>query len=53
MVRAVRIAREKLDDVEDDVVRTFLMKSMAGMTVARLGVFREKNKVASLKTWTK
>ena len=47
------MAREKLDDDDDDVVRTFLMKSMAGMTVARLGVLREKNKVASLKIWTK
>jgi hypothetical protein len=37
MVRVAQIAREKLDDVKD-IVRTFLMKSIAGMTVARLGV---------------
>jgi hypothetical protein len=29
-----------------------LMKSMAGITVARLGVEREKNNVASFKTCT-
>ena len=47
------MARENLDDGDDDVVRTLLMRSMAGMTVARLGVPREKNNVASLKIWTK
>jgi hypothetical protein len=35
------------------VVRTLSMCSMAGITVARLGVPREKNIVASLKIWTK
>ena len=49
MERAARIARENSDDDLDDVVRTLSMRSMAGMTVARLGVPREKNKVASLK----
>ena len=48
-MRAAWIARENLDDDLDDVVRTSLMSSMAGMTVARLGVPQEKNKVASLK----
>jgi hypothetical protein len=49
MVRAARIGRENLEDDSDDVVRTSLMCSMAGITVARLGVPREKNRVASLK----
>jgi hypothetical protein len=53
MVRAARIARQNLDDESDDVVRTLSMCSMAGITVARLGVPREKNIVASLKIWTK
>jgi len=48
-VRAAQIARENLDDDSDDVVRTLLISSMAGTTVARLGVMREKNRVASLK----
>jgi len=48
-VRAAQIARENLDDDLDDVVRTLLMSSMAGTTVARLGVPQEKNKVVSLK----
>lgn len=32
------------------LVRTVSMWSIAGMTMARLGVSREKNNVASLKT---
>jgi hypothetical protein len=43
------MGRENLDADFDDVVRTLSIRSMAGMTVARLGVSREKNKVASLK----
>jgi hypothetical protein len=50
MVRAARTARDNLDDESDDIVRTLSISSMAGMTVARLGVPREKNSVASLKT---
>jgi hypothetical protein len=38
---------ENLDDDSDDVVSTLLMCFMAGMTVARLGVPQEKNRVAS------
>jgi len=49
MVRAARIAREKSDEKSDDAVRTLSMSSMAGRTVAKLGVPREKNNVASLK----
>jgi len=44
---------EYLDDDKDDVVRTLSIRSMAGMTVAKLGVSQEKNRVASLKTWMK
>jgi hypothetical protein len=50
MVMAAWIARDSLDDNSDEVVRTLLMRSMAGMTVARLGVLCEKNSVVSLKT---
>ena len=46
----MRIARENLDDGLDEVVRTLSMTSMAGMTVARLGMSQEKNNVVSLKT---
>jgi hypothetical protein len=49
MVGAAWIGRENLKDDLDDVVRTSLMCSMAGIMVARLGVPQEKNKVASLK----
>ena len=50
MVRAARIGRDNLDDVLEPVVRTLLIRSMAGTMVAKLGVPREKNSVASLKT---
>ena len=51
MMRAARIASGHLENDSDDVVRTLSMSSMAGMTVARLGVPQEKNSVASLKTY--
>jgi len=41
-VSAARIAREYLDDGPDDAVRSLSMWSMAGMTVARLGMPQEK-----------
>jgi hypothetical protein len=44
---------ENFNDGVDDEVRTLLIRFMAGMTVAKLGVPREKNKVASLKIWTR
>jgi hypothetical protein len=50
MVSAARIAMDNLDNESDDVVRNWSINSMAGMTVARLGVPREKNNVVSLKT---
>jgi hypothetical protein len=50
MVRAARMARESLDEESVDVLRTLSIWSIAGMTVARFGVPREKNVVASLKT---
>jgi hypothetical protein len=53
IVRAAWIARDSLDDESDEVVRTLSISSMAGMMVARLGVLREKNRVASLKTYAK
>ena len=51
MVRVAQIASGCLENDSDDVVRTLSMSSMAGTTVARLGVPREKNSVASLKTY--
>jgi hypothetical protein len=42
--------REDLDKELVDVLRNFSIWSIAGRTVARLGVPREKNIVASLKT---
>jgi hypothetical protein len=50
MVSTAWIMTDNLDDDLDDAVRTLLIKSMAGMMVARLGVPQEKNNVASLKT---
>jgi hypothetical protein len=50
MARAARIARDNLDDGSEDVVRILSIYCMAGMTVARLGVLREKNSVVSLNT---
>jgi len=44
-----QIAREYLDDNLDAVVSVLLMRSMVGMTVARLGVSQEKKRVTSLK----
>jgi hypothetical protein len=44
------MVRENLDDGSDDVARTLSISPIAGMTVARLGVLREKNNVTSLKT---
>jgi len=42
MVRAVQIGRENLDDDLDDIVRALLIRSMAGIIVARLGVSQGK-----------
>ena len=50
MVSAARIERDNLDEESDDMLRTLSIRSMARMTVARLGVLQEKNNVASLKT---
>ena len=50
MVRAAWTGRDNVDDESDDIMRTLLISSMAGMTVARLGVPQEKNNVMSLKT---
>jgi hypothetical protein len=47
------MAIKNLYGLSEPEVRTLLMWSMAGMMVARLGVPREKNKVASLKIYTK
>ena len=49
IVRAARMARENLDDDPDDMVRALLIRSMARMTVARLGTPQEKNSITSLK----
>jgi hypothetical protein len=49
MVRAAQIARQKLDDKLDVIVRKSLINFMAGRTAARLGASQEKNNVASLK----
>ena len=52
IVRAAQIVRENVNNV-DNIVRALSMRSMAGITVATLGVLQEKNKVASLKIWMK
>jgi hypothetical protein len=49
-MRAARIGTDNFDDESVDVVRTLSIRSIAGIMVARLGVPREKNNVASLKT---
>ena len=49
-MRAVWIGTDNFDNESVDVVRTLSIRSIAGITVARLGVLREKNNVASLKT---
>jgi hypothetical protein len=47
------MAGENLYGVSDDVARTLSMWSIAGITVAKLGVLREKKRVASLNICSK
>src|SRR5260221_14380950 len=49
IARAAQIAGENLEALSADDARTLSMWSIAGMTVARFGVPREKYNVASLK----
>jgi hypothetical protein len=49
IARAAWIARQKLYGESDVVASTLSIMSMAGITVVRFGVPREKKSVASLK----
>jgi len=47
--RVAQIARQNFCEVSDVVAIMLSITSMAGITIARFGVPREKNSVASLK----